>query len=338
MSLAVDVEIELTDTAVKRCTQALIDCGATGCFIAIEWAKLNNIPTRPLTKPIPVYNVDGTANDAGAITDIAYVILCYENHSERTQLAVTRLGKQSLILGYNWLCNHNPEINWQTKDVKMSRCPLQCSTCRVEEKRDRIIRKSMTSQINACRLGAFPAMAEEDEDESPHMDTDETDEEAQDIGPAIDDNLDSDVIDVIIEEDDRVFMTMVHPVDPHHFVRASSMVSGRLAEASAKNSKPKGFEDIVPTTLHEYADIFSETAFDSLPERRKWDHAIELEREPSPKFRKVYTMTLTEQMEMDAFLEEALATGCIRQSKPPLRALVSFIKKKDGKLRFVQDY
>jgi hypothetical protein len=138
-------------------------------------------------------------------------------------------------------------------------------------------------------------MAEEDEDESLHMDTDETDEEAQDIGPAFD--------DIIIEEDDRVFMTMVHPVDPHHFVHASSMVSGRLAEASAKNSKPKGFEDTVPSTLHEYADIFSETAFNSLPERCKWDHAIELEREPSPGFRKVYPMTLTEQTEMDAFLE-----------------------------------
>jgi hypothetical protein len=122
MSLAVDVEIESTDTVVKRRTQALIDCGATGCFIDIEWAKLKNIPTRPLTNPIPVYNVDGTANDAGAITDIADVILCYKQHSERTQLAVARLGKQSLILGYNWLRNHNPEINWQTKDVKMSRC------------------------------------------------------------------------------------------------------------------------------------------------------------------------------------------------------------------------
>jgi predicted aspartyl protease len=149
MSLAVDVEIESTDTAVKRCTQALIDCGATGCFIDIEWAKLNNIPTRPLTNPIPVYNVDGTANDAGAITDIADVILRYETHSERTQFAVTHLGKQSLILGYNWLHNHNPEINWQTKDVKMSRCPLQCSTCRVEDKGDRMIWKSTTSQINA---------------------------------------------------------------------------------------------------------------------------------------------------------------------------------------------
>jgi hypothetical protein len=90
--------------------------------------------------------------------------------------------------------------------------------------------------------------------------------------------------------------------------------------------------------LHAYADVFSETAFDSLPERRKWDHAIELERGPSPGFRKVYPMTLTEQTEMDAFLEEALATGRIRQSKLPLGAPVFFIKKKDGKLYFVQDY
>jgi hypothetical protein len=41
---------------------------------------------------------------------------------------------------------------------------------------------------------------------------------------------------------------------------------------------------------------------------------------------------------MDAFLEETLATGRIRQSKLPLGALVIFIKKKDGKLCFVQDY
>jgi hypothetical protein len=141
MSLAVEVEIESTDTAVRQCTQALMDC--SGCFIDIEWAKLNNIPMHPLTKLIPVYNVDGTANDA--ITDIADVVLCYKNHSEQTQLAVTHLGKQSLILGYNWLRNHNPEINWQTKDVKMSRCPVQFSTCRVEDKCDAKIRKSMTS-------------------------------------------------------------------------------------------------------------------------------------------------------------------------------------------------
>jgi hypothetical protein len=88
-------------------------------------------------------------------------------------------------------------------------------------------------------------------------------------------------------------------------------------------------------SLHTYADIFSETAFDSLPECHKWDHAIELEHKPSPRF---HPMTLTEQTEMDAFLEEALATGRIRQSKSPLRVPVFFIKKKDGNLCFIQDY
>jgi hypothetical protein len=82
-------------------------------------------------------------------------------------------------------------------------------------------------------------------------------------------------------------------------------------------------------SLHTYANVFSETAFDSLPECCKWDHTIKLEREPSPGFRKVYLMTLTEQTEMDTFLEEALATGRIRQFKSPFRALVFFIKKKD---------
>jgi hypothetical protein len=183
------------------------------------------------------------------------------------------------------------------------------------------------SQINAYQSGAFPMMAEEDEDESTHVNMDKTDEEAQDSCMAFDNDLDSKVDDFTIEEDDCVFMAMVHLVDPHHCVCASSMVSRHLVEAFAKNSKLKGFEDIVSISLHTYANVFSETAFDSLPECRKWDRAIELERDPSPGFHKVYPITWTEQTEIDAFLEEALATGCIRQSKSPLGAVVFFIKK-----------
>jgi hypothetical protein len=39
--------------------------------------KAHNIPTYSLTKLSPVYNVNGTANDVGMITDIADVILYY---------------------------------------------------------------------------------------------------------------------------------------------------------------------------------------------------------------------------------------------------------------------
>jgi hypothetical protein len=67
----------------------------------------------------------------------------------------------------------------------------------------------------------------------------ETDEEVQDIGLAFDDNLDCDVDNIEIEEDNCVFMAMVYLVDPYHFIHALSTVSRHLAEASAKNSKPK---------------------------------------------------------------------------------------------------
>jgi hypothetical protein len=116
----------------------------------------------------------------------------------------------------------------------------------------------MTLQINACWTGAFPMMVEEvDKEESSHITADETDEGVQDTCLAFDDDLDSEVDDFTIEEDDCIFMTMVHLVDPHHFVCAPSTVSGHLVETFAKNTKLKGFEDIVPTALHEYADDFT---------------------------------------------------------------------------------
>jgi hypothetical protein len=69
-------------------------------------------------------------------------------------------------------------------------------------------------------------MVEEDEDESPHVNVGETDKEAQDTSPAFDDDLDSDIDNITIEEGDHVFMMVVHLVDPQHFVCALSTMSG----------------------------------------------------------------------------------------------------------------
>src|SRR5258705_5214683 len=45
-----------------------------------------------------------------------------------------------------------------------------------------------------------------------------------------------------------------------------------------------------------------------------------------------------EQKELDEFLRENLANRCIHLSKSPIRALVFFVKKKEGSLHLVQDY
>ena len=48
------------------------------------------------------------------------MILWVDGHTKRTVFAVANLGKQDLILGFTWLEEHNPEIDWQTCKVKMS--------------------------------------------------------------------------------------------------------------------------------------------------------------------------------------------------------------------------
>ena len=82
--------------------------------------------TRTLSYNILVFNVDGSSNKAGQISEVVNVVLCYKTYSKRMLLAISRLGKQSLILGYDWLKDHNPKIDWEKGEVEMTRCPLWC--------------------------------------------------------------------------------------------------------------------------------------------------------------------------------------------------------------------
>jgi len=45
---------------------------------------------------------------------------------ERMRMDVCNLGKMEVILEMPWLQAHNPEINWKTEEVKMTRCPPLC--------------------------------------------------------------------------------------------------------------------------------------------------------------------------------------------------------------------
>jgi hypothetical protein len=70
----------------------------------------------------------------------------------------------------------------------------------------------------------------DNQDKSPHVNMGETGEEVGNESLAFDDNLNFND-NVEIEEGDQVFIVMVHPVNPQHFVCALSTVSGHLAEA-----------------------------------------------------------------------------------------------------------
>ncbi len=104
--------------------------------------------------------------------------------------------------------------------------------------------------------------------------------------------------------------------------------------AAANTEKPKKtFEEMVPEDYHSFRDLFSKENFDELPERKPWDHAIELT--PNAKSTldcKVYPLNQNEQEQLDAFLDENLESGRIRPSKSPFASPFFFVKKKDGTL------
>ena len=74
-SLYLRVEIENTETQRKQGIRALVDCGATRLFIDWEYVKSNRLPTKKLFCPIPVFNVDGTANEGGSISEVVELIM-----------------------------------------------------------------------------------------------------------------------------------------------------------------------------------------------------------------------------------------------------------------------
>jgi hypothetical protein len=82
--------------------------------------------TTKLEQPIPVFNVNGTRNQAGSIIETVEVIVRYKSHKERVYLYVTDLGSTPLIFGISWLCAHNPLIDWKRETIEFSGCPSNC--------------------------------------------------------------------------------------------------------------------------------------------------------------------------------------------------------------------
>ncbi|KAG5723643.1 hypothetical protein E4T56_gene18218 [Termitomyces sp. T112] len=90
-SLHLDMKIEMMDTQQTHGVIALLDSRATGLFLDSEFVKCHSLTTQPLSKPIPVYNIDGTPNKAGIINSVVNLVLCYQNYAECAMFAITSL-------------------------------------------------------------------------------------------------------------------------------------------------------------------------------------------------------------------------------------------------------
>jgi len=56
---------------------------------------------------------------------------------------------------------------------------------------------------------------------------------------------------------------------------AKTTVASQLAQDAA-DKKKRTWQEIVPEQYHQHGKVFSEEASEHFPDRRPWDHAIEL--------------------------------------------------------------
>ncbi len=125
--------------------------------------------------------------------------------------------------------------------------------------------------------------------------------------------------------------------EPYAMLHKTTTAS-KLAQ-KAMDKTERTFEQMVPEEYRRHARTFNEKESHRFPPAQPWDHVIELLLDAPKAFDcKIYPMTRGEEDSLQEFIKEQLEKGYIRPSKSPYVSPFFFIKKKDGKLRPVQDY
>jgi len=124
--VTVKIGLERIDMQEGIMVEALLDSGATGLVMSSEFARKQGFKLKKLNRPMYVRNVDGSLNKEGPIEHTVEVNIYYQEYRERTEIDVIGGQKWTVILGMLWLAHHNPEIDWKTEEVKMTRCPEEC--------------------------------------------------------------------------------------------------------------------------------------------------------------------------------------------------------------------
>jgi Retroviral aspartyl protease len=121
-----DIPLSFTSATKTAAEKVLLNSGATENFINPRMVEKLGLGSIDLQEPRTVFNVDGTENQDGKIT--SYCLLnILKGRKEAAQIFyITNLGEDRIILGYPWLWEFDPQINW--KEGKVQGPPIKLST------------------------------------------------------------------------------------------------------------------------------------------------------------------------------------------------------------------
>jgi hypothetical protein len=186
-------------------------------------------------------------------------------------LLVTGLGRQKVILGCPWLTKQNPIIDWAKGTLEW----------RPNQTHQRFwvgMKQKSEERRRAIETGVSPQLVKE---EKPRM-------------------IDEGIMPQKQKKNIRQYINVIsHSIE----------FTVKYEEPDKQEKKP--IEELVPPAYHKYLKVFSEQAADRLPERKAWDHKIDLKTGFIPKSSKIYPLNPEEEKLTREFIDEHLAKGTI---------------------------
>ena len=256
------------------------------------------------TPPVALRLFDGSSNST--ISEIANLPIIFSTGDcMNLDFYVTLLDSScSLVLGYNWLAQHNPLIDWVNGSINF--------------------RPSLQENLTPSHVVANTPLASLSFLDTPLQSSDS----AVSI-PASETSVSNSGQPNISIIGATAFLCASKLSGSHNFELCLHPL-----DIQAKSTKLAETPDLsnVPSEYHEFADVFSKTRAEVLPPYCPYDLKINLEEGAQPLVSPIYSLSASEQKALKEFIEKNLNMGFIRPTSSPHGAPVLFVKKKDGSL------
>ena len=104
--------------------KALVDSGATDCFMSPALAKRMGLGLVPLEKPKKIWNIDNTENKGGSITHYTDLDVRTKGIHKEMRFLITNIGNEEIVLGYPWLAAFEPKFSWRYAVISEEMLPV----------------------------------------------------------------------------------------------------------------------------------------------------------------------------------------------------------------------
>ena len=124
--------VEVQQTRVEKredkeiVIEVLLDSRVMELVMSKEFVRKHKFRRTKLEMLIYMKNVDKMLNYVGLIVNIVKIELFFKEHKKRMSIDVIGGQKWSIILEILQLACYNPEIDWKTEEVQITRCPNEC--------------------------------------------------------------------------------------------------------------------------------------------------------------------------------------------------------------------